>query len=87
VSTCRGSAAARHDVSMRTAAELPDDIRALIVEGRDAWRDHDHAKARSLFEAAEIAVIMRGQAKPVALGQGIRDRRFGATPPETPQNL
>jgi hypothetical protein len=33
----------------RTTAELPDDIRALVVDGREAWRARDYATARALL--------------------------------------
>jgi tetratricopeptide (TPR) repeat protein len=37
---------------VRTAADLPDNVRDLVVRGRDAWREQDYDQARSLFEAA-----------------------------------
>lgn len=37
---------------MRTADDLADGIRELVVEGRDAWLGRDYARARSLFETA-----------------------------------
>jgi tetratricopeptide (TPR) repeat protein len=37
---------------VRTASDLPDGIRQLIVEGRAAWREQHYELARSLFEAA-----------------------------------
>jgi hypothetical protein len=33
----------------RTAAELPDDIRSLVVEGREAWRARDYSTAKALL--------------------------------------
>ena len=44
--------ALRHHADMRTTAELPADIRPLIVEGRDAWLERDYVRARSRFEEA-----------------------------------
>jgi tetratricopeptide (TPR) repeat protein len=40
---------------MRTAADLPDAVRELVTEGRDAWRERDYDRARSLFEQALAA--------------------------------
>jgi tetratricopeptide (TPR) repeat protein len=40
---------------MRTAADLPDGVRELIIEGRAAWRDRDYDRARTLFEEALVA--------------------------------
>lgn len=37
---------------MRTAADLADGIRELVVEGRDAWRDRDYERAWTLVEEA-----------------------------------
>jgi tetratricopeptide (TPR) repeat protein len=35
---------------MRTAADLPDTIRQLVIDGRDAWYAQDYVRARGLFE-------------------------------------
>lgn len=45
---------------MRTAADLPEDVRDLIVRGRDAWREQDYEQARALFEAALRAARRAG---------------------------
>jgi tetratricopeptide (TPR) repeat protein len=37
---------------MRTAADLPEQLRDLIVSGRDAWQLHDYDRATSLFTDA-----------------------------------
>jgi tetratricopeptide (TPR) repeat protein len=37
---------------VRTAADLADGIRELVVEGRDAWRHGNYERAWTLFEAA-----------------------------------
>lgn len=37
---------------MRTAADLADGIRGLIVDGRDAWRAREYERARVLFADA-----------------------------------
>lgn len=38
--------------AVRTAADLDDSIRDLVIEGRAAWRAHDYQVARSLFAEA-----------------------------------
>jgi tetratricopeptide (TPR) repeat protein len=35
---------------MRTAADLSDNIRDLLIAGRDAWSGRDYPRAQSLFE-------------------------------------
>jgi tetratricopeptide (TPR) repeat protein len=37
---------------MRTSADLSENVRPLVVDGRDAWRDRDYKRARRLFEQA-----------------------------------
>ncbi|HEX4212455.1 MAG TPA: hypothetical protein VIA06_03895 [Candidatus Dormibacteraeota bacterium] len=37
---------------MRTAADLPEPIRDLIVAGRDAWRERDYPRAEDLLGRA-----------------------------------
>jgi hypothetical protein len=37
---------------VRTADDLPEPIRTLVVDGRDAWRARDYVRARRLFEEA-----------------------------------
>jgi hypothetical protein len=41
-----------HDSTVRTAQDLPDGLRELIVEGRLAWESRDYPRARCLFEQA-----------------------------------
>ncbi len=50
---------------MRTAADLPDNIRQLVIDGRDAWYEQDYGRARILFEDV------------LAISQASKDR-FGA---------
>ena len=35
---------------MRTAADLPDNIRQLVIDGRDAWYEREYEAARTIFE-------------------------------------
>lgn len=44
-------------VPVRTAADLADNIRQLVVEGRNAWNERDYDAARALFE--EVLQIAR----------------------------
>jgi tetratricopeptide (TPR) repeat protein len=37
---------------VRTAADLDDSIRDLVIEGRTAWAERDYGRARQLFEQA-----------------------------------
>lgn len=37
---------------MRTASDLPDGVRELVVDGRDAWQARDYVRAQGLFEQA-----------------------------------
>jgi len=40
---------------VRTAADLPDGVRELVIEGREAWPQRDYDRARVLFEQALAA--------------------------------
>ena len=40
---------------MRTANDLPEGIRELVIDGRLAWRDRDYERARTLFQEALLA--------------------------------
>lgn len=37
---------------MRTASDLPEGVRELVIHGRDAWQAHDYVRAQRLFEQA-----------------------------------
>jgi tetratricopeptide (TPR) repeat protein len=37
---------------VRTAADLADDVRQLVVDGRDAWNERDYERARRNFDEA-----------------------------------
>ena len=39
---------------MRTAADLSDGLRELIVAGRAAWQEREYARARGLFDEALV---------------------------------